>query len=238
MSRADPTAAATTGAGAHRRPRPGSWFEDPQGWLRHRFARRGARLTQPCRRCDRCRSRDGAGEPATGTRARGWGIHHAAWRRFTALTSRRKVAVREMTGVLEARGHLIGDADNPTGSFTFSISGSIPCSNRSERRCKPGWADPKGDQLRTPSSGPVSTRSSGFYRLLADGGLHKVRCTLGFGLFTVFGRPALPTKAGIRPDLTLERAADNGAPVVRSLGSQYLVLVCRLASTLCAGQPA
>jgi hypothetical protein len=47
---------------------------------------------------------------------------------------------------------------------------------------------------------------------------------LGFGPFTFMGRHVCPESVGVPLHLRLQRRADRGWPVLRSTGSQQLVL--------------
>jgi ubiquinone/menaquinone biosynthesis C-methylase UbiE len=65
-------------------------------------------------------------------------------------------------------------------------------------------------------------------RMLTHSGLKKVKgVTLGFGPFTVFGRTVFPEPFGTRLHRRLQNLAWLGTPVIRSTGTQYLVLAQR-----------
>ena len=142
-------------------------------------------------------------------------------------------AVREMTRVLEAGGHLIVTADN-RHRLIYLLDPRFhptlePARAALRTRLARSGRRPADDAVARPRLHSLAE----FDKLLADSGLHKIAAsTLGFGPFTLLGRPALPTKAGIRLHLGLQRAADNGAPVLRSLGSQHLVLARKPAGDL------
>jgi ubiquinone/menaquinone biosynthesis C-methylase UbiE len=60
---------------------------------------------------------------------------------------------------------------------------------------------------------------------LVSSGLMKVRsATLGFGPFTLFNHLLLSNSLGLRLHRRLQRLADDGVPVLRSTGTQYIVL--------------
>ena len=62
-------------------------------------------------------------------------------------------------------------------------------------------------------------------RALAAQGFEERRgLALGFGPFTFFGRDILPRSIGIKLELRLQSLANQGAPLLQSTGSQYLVL--------------
>ena len=135
------------------------------------------------------------------------------------------VALQEMARVLEPGGHLIVNADNRHRLVHLldprfhpaldSVRGAL------RRRLAARGRRPADHAVARPERQSLAQ----FDQLLADSGLEKLAgSTLGFGPFTLLGRSVLPPKPGIRLHQVLQRAADNGAPVVRSLGSQYLVL--------------
>jgi ubiquinone/menaquinone biosynthesis C-methylase UbiE len=64
-----------------------------------------------------------------------------------------------------------------------------------------------------------------FRRALAAEGLEEATgLALGFGPFTLFKREVLPHSVGLMLHDRLQSMANRGAPIVRSTGSQYLVL--------------
>ncbi len=64
-----------------------------------------------------------------------------------------------------------------------------------------------------------------FTRMLADAGLVTARqAMLGFGPFGLMGRRVVPESAGVPVHTRLQRLADRDWPVLRSTGSQQLVL--------------
>jgi SAM-dependent methyltransferase len=65
-------------------------------------------------------------------------------------------------------------------------------------------------------------------RLLADAGLTVTRSkAFGFGPFSLFGRHVLPEAVVVRLHRCLQALADRGTPVLRSMGTQHLVLASR-----------
>jgi hypothetical protein len=61
-------------------------------------------------------------------------------------------------------------------------------------------------------------------------GLHPLRLTgIGYGPFSLFGRPVLPERAGIALHLRLQSLADRGRLGLGAVGAQHLVLA-RLAA--------
>ncbi len=60
--------------------------------------------------------------------------------------------------------------------------------------------------------------------LTAEGFVQLRGVALGFGPFTFFDREILPRAAGLKLHRRLQSLANRGAPILRSSGSQYLVL--------------
>jgi ubiquinone/menaquinone biosynthesis C-methylase UbiE len=81
--------------------------------------------------------------------------------------------------------------------------------------------------LRQPSGGvrAYTTSLRAFRRALASHGFLEVAgVALGFGPFTMFKRELLPASLGLKLHRRLQALANDGAPLLRSSGSQYLVL--------------
>jgi 2-polyprenyl-3-methyl-5-hydroxy-6-metoxy-1,4-benzoquinol methylase len=65
-------------------------------------------------------------------------------------------------------------------------------------------------------------------QLLADAGMAPVRTqTLGFGPFSLLGRPLLSEERAIRTHIRLQKLADRGAVVLHGTGAQHIVLAQR-----------
>jgi ubiquinone/menaquinone biosynthesis C-methylase UbiE len=135
------------------------------------------------------------------------------------------LALQEMARVVEPGGHLIVNADNRHRLVHLldprfhpaldSVRGAL------RRRLAALGRRPADHAVARPERQSVTQ----FDRLLVDGELERLAgSTLGFGPFTLLGRSILPPKLGIRLHRALQHAADNGAPIVQSLGSQYVVL--------------
>lgn len=64
-----------------------------------------------------------------------------------------------------------------------------------------------------------------FNAAIARAGMDRVRSTtIGFGPFTLWNRPILSDRAGMRLHGKLQDLASRGVPLVRDVGSQYVVL--------------
>jgi ubiquinone/menaquinone biosynthesis C-methylase UbiE len=129
---------------------------------------------------------------------------------------------REMLRVLAPGGWLIATVDNRWGLRQLVE----PLEN-------PLLALPRkmaGRLLRRQPSGVPRVRSyqmsiTAFDRLLARAGAEKqLGRTIGFGPLTLFGRHLLPRPTGLLLHRRLQDLAARGAPVLRSAGSQYVVL--------------
>jgi len=71
-----------------------------------------------------------------------------------------------------------------------------------------------------------------FDACLSAAGLQKIEGrTVGFGPFSFFGCKLLPDSSGVRVHERLQRLADRGMPVLRSMGTQYIVLARKADAT-------
>ncbi len=132
-------------------------------------------------------------------------------------------AVREVARVLRPGGYLITTADNwwrlnywldpryfpPLGPVRQGVRSVL---ERLALR-KPGGASARLHSIRE------------FDASLAGAGLEKIEGrTVGFGPFSFLGQKLLPDASGVRVHHWLQSLADQGAPVVRSAGTHYIVL--------------
>jgi 2-polyprenyl-3-methyl-5-hydroxy-6-metoxy-1,4-benzoquinol methylase len=130
--------------------------------------------------------------------------------------------LREMSRVLRRGGHLIASVDtrwqlrsvlDPFASPLFAGPRKVAAAILGHRR---GPAD-------GAHSSVVALRD--FQRVLRATGFQKVRgLALGFGPFTLFERQVLPIMIGLKLQDWLHAMAERGTPIIRSAGSQYLVL--------------
>ncbi len=129
----------------------------------------------------------------------------------------------EMSRVLSRDGHLVLSADNRWRLI-----------HQLDPRRSPLLAAARGGVSRLTRRPPrEDVRTSAMTareleRALARSGMRTVElATLGFGPFTFLGRQVLPEQAGLRLHRRLQGLADAGAPLLRSTGSQFLVLARR-----------
>ena len=92
------------------------------------------------------------------------------------------------------------------------------------------WLKPRAHKVLEACGRPPKVRSHmtslrAMRQTLAAQGFEERRAlTLGFGPFTFFGRNILPRSIGLKLEHRLQSLANRGAPLLRSIGSQYLVL--------------
>lgn len=134
-------------------------------------------------------------------------------------------ALWEMARVLEPGGCLIVNADNQwrmnycLDPFRFPALRPVRKTVRRVLERHGLWREFPA----TPHSQAHSRHE--FDALLAGTGLSNERCkTFGFGPFTFLNCSLLPNSAGIKIHQWLQSLADQEVPVIRSAGSQYLVL--------------
>lgn len=78
--------------------------------------------------------------------------------------------------------------------------------------------------LRHPAPGMVFHGNRSFDKLLRRRGLNKIKgMTRGFG-FSFFRHSLLPEPLGTKVNRSLQRLADRGTPILRSLGMAYIVV--------------
>ena len=135
------------------------------------------------------------------------------------------LAVRQMARVVRPGGHVLVTVDN-RGRLSHATD---PWLNpklsrprawiRSHLRRRPSMAAPVSNQLH-------SIRE--LDQLLRNAGLRARRsATVGFGPFSLRGRPVLSERRGLRMNSALQRWSDRDFPVVRAGGNHYLVLATR-----------
>lgn len=140
-------------------------------------------------------------------------------------------SLHEVARVLRPEGYLIATADNWWRADHWIDPLHFPPLRPIRRGVcrvleglsllKPGW---------TPRNHQHSIRRFDAY--LAGAGLEKVEGrTVGFGPFSFLGRKLLPESSGVRVHHWLQKLANRGVPVVRSAGTQYIVLARKVRTT-------
>jgi len=130
--------------------------------------------------------------------------------------------LREMARVIRPGGHLIVSVDNLWQLRHFLDPLRSPLLGRPRRLM--------GDILRAWGWLPPRVRSQltslrTFRQLLAAEGFEELHgVALGFGPFTFFNREILPRSASLKLQHWLQSLANRGSPILRSHGSQHLVL--------------
>lgn len=138
------------------------------------------------------------------------------------------VAVREMARVTRRGGHVLVTDDNRYRLHSFFDPWLNPGTAALKRIARAGLARtglyrPSGHSLGARLHSSRYTDSA-----LADAGLAKMRgATVGFGPFTFFRRTILPSSYGNTLHHRLQRLADRQVPILRSTGSQYVVLASK-----------
>ena len=145
-------------------------------------------------------------------------------------------ALREMARVLQPGGCLIVNADNRWRMNYCVDPCRLPPLMPARRRVRRAL-EQHGLWRTFPARARSQTHSlHEFDALLAGAGFrNERRKTFGFGPFTFLNCALLPNSAGIRVHQWLQSLADHQIPVIRSAGSQYLVLARK--SALKSGVP-
>ena len=131
-------------------------------------------------------------------------------------------AVREMCRVLEPGGHLIVSVNNRWGLSWFLDPLTNPLLRPLKERVR-SVLRRFGDGRPRISMHLTSIKEC--QTLLQANGMRKVQgTTLGFGPLSLFRQKLLPTAAGLRLHRWLQKLSDGGFPLLRSAGSQYLVV--------------
>jgi SAM-dependent methyltransferase len=140
-------------------------------------------------------------------------------------------AVREMARVLEVGGHLLLSADNRRRLTYLFDPRFQPILEPARAALRAGLAATGRRPADESIARPALHSRADLDQLLFDSGLEKTTgLTLGFGPLTMLGRPVLPTSMAIGLNRVLQRSADAGTPVLRSMGTQHLVLAEKSAS--------
>jgi 2-polyprenyl-3-methyl-5-hydroxy-6-metoxy-1,4-benzoquinol methylase len=138
------------------------------------------------------------------------------------------VAMREMIRVVKPNGYVLVNADN-CWRLNYIL----------DPRRSPLLAAPRRGlkvllgSRRRPTRVPVHTYSRrDFDSIIAQSGMQiRHSSMLGFGPFTFLGKE-LPNRLGLKLHRFLQECADQNVPIVRSSGSQYLVLAQKVTPPL------
>jgi ubiquinone/menaquinone biosynthesis C-methylase UbiE len=132
--------------------------------------------------------------------------------------------VREMARVTEPGGHVIASANNRRQLNRVLDPRLNPGTERAKQIALRA-AHRLGHEPWTPAVAPRHDSRRRFECWIRDAGLHPRRvATLGFGRFSLLGRPLLSRPASIRLHHRLQARADAGFAVLSSSGAQVLVL--------------
>jgi ubiquinone/menaquinone biosynthesis C-methylase UbiE len=130
--------------------------------------------------------------------------------------------VREIARVLKPGGYMVANIDNRwrLNHILDPVLGGRRLLGKTLRRL--GMA-------RTASSACAHTCSPRhFDRLLRAAGLAKTQSfTLGFGPFSLLSHEVVPEPLGLKLHSKLQSLADNGFPLIRACGAQYVVLATK-----------
>jgi ubiquinone/menaquinone biosynthesis C-methylase UbiE len=134
-------------------------------------------------------------------------------------------AVAEMARVLRPGGHLVLNADNSHRLTLLLDPRHNPVLASARLATKTLLRSARVLRPAERQARVTAHDLAGFDAILQGAGLEILSgSTFGFGPFTLFGWPVTSERVGVRLNARLQRLADNGVPVIRSGGGQYLVL--------------
>jgi SAM-dependent methyltransferase len=146
------------------------------------------------------------------------------------------VAMREMTRVVKANGYVLVNADN-CWRLNYILDPRRSPLLAAPRRGLKMLQRPQG--YRSRPAGVLIHRYSRreFDSIITQSGLQiRHSSMLGFGPFAFFGKE-LPNRIGLKLHRFLQECADQNVPIVRSTGSQYIVLAQKLTPPLSFSEP-
>lgn len=130
--------------------------------------------------------------------------------------------LREMARVVRPGGYVLVTAFNALQLPCLVDPARHPLVRPAARRVR-RFLEARG--MRQPTASVTYHSPLAFNRLLAAAGLSRLRqATVGFGPFTMLGKPLLPDPLAIRLHRWLQHAADGGLPIVSATGMFSLVL--------------
>ena len=137
-------------------------------------------------------------------------------------------ALNEITRTIARGGYAILSVDNVLRATTLLDPYTFPPFARIRIRVKrklekAGLLTPWNPWVNAPPYSQHSIRE--FNKSLREAGLMIMKsATVGFGPFTFFGHRLFSNGVGIKIHQKLQDYADSGCPILRSAGSQYIVL--------------
>jgi len=134
------------------------------------------------------------------------------------------MAIQEMTRVTKPAGHVIITTANRAGLASLLDPIICPLLLPLKLSAKKLFIRLG---VRQPAPGMVFHGNRSIDRTLRGRGFVKVKSmTRGFG-FSFFRHSVLPEPFGTRVNRSLQRLADRGTPLLRSIGMAYIVLASR-----------
>jgi ubiquinone/menaquinone biosynthesis C-methylase UbiE len=128
-------------------------------------------------------------------------------------------AVGEIARVLKPGGHVIVNIDN-RWRLNYILDPFVGA-----RRLLGKVVRRLGMARALASACAHTTSARHFDKLLRAAGLAKLLgFTMGFGPFSLFSRELVPQELGLKVHSRLQRLTDDGFPLLRQCGSQYVVL--------------
>lgn len=141
------------------------------------------------------------------------------------------VAMREMTRVVKPNGYVLVNADN-CRRLNYILDPRRSPLLAAPRRSLKMLLRPLGYRSRRAGVLTHTYSRQEFDSIIAQSGLQiRHSSMLGFGPFTFFGKE-LPNRIGLKLHRFLQECADQNVPLVRSTGSQYIVLAQKLTPPL------
>ena len=140
-------------------------------------------------------------------------------------------ALNEITRTIAPGGYIILSMDNVSRATTLLDPYTFPPLARIRTKVKrklekAGLLTPWNPWVNAPPYSQHSIRE--FNKNLREAGLMIMKSTtVGFGPFTFFGHRLFSNGVGIKIHQKLQEYADSGYPILRSTGSQYIVLATK-----------